>query len=316
MAVVVVGDIDTEQAKQLVVKHFGGLKNPAKPRPRVATSIPLKNLDEAVIATDKEANVATISITQGRYLNKDNGTYANYRQQQIVGFFNTMLSNRLQELTQLATPPFLGARSGVFHLVGDYHELNSTVAIGKSGIQAAVDALLEENTRAAKSGFSAAELERAKLNVLRTVENQYNERDKTLSGTLAAEFIRNFLNNETIPGIDAEYQFHKEIIASISLNDVNQYAKTILNNKTPKLIIYQGNDKPDYKLPTPAQLTAMVQSASQKQIADYTEKVLEKSLFEKAPAAAAILSETKDAQLGTKEITFANGIKVVLKKPI
>lgn len=313
MAVVVVGNIEPQQAKALIEKNFSGLHNPEKKRARIDATIPLKNIGEALIALDKEANIASVGISQARYLNKNDGKFGSYRQRRIQSFFNVMLSNRLRELSQLPQPPFLGGGSGVSTLIGDYQELNSTAAIGKAGVQAAIDALMQENKRVAQFGFSAPELERAKSNSLLGMEHSYNERDKTQSAEFAAEFIRNFLSKESIPGIAAEYDFHKKIVHSISLEEINRYAKSVLVNLSPKLIIYQGNEKADHPIPTKDELKLMVKNAEQKEVQAYTEKAVAKSLFETAPTAATILSESKNAQLGTTEITLSNGIQVVMK---
>ncbi|MFZ6820404.1 M16 family metallopeptidase [Undibacterium sp. Ji22W] len=313
MAVVVVGDVDPAKTKTLIEKNFAGLKNPVKPRTRPIATILLQNIAEVVIATDKEANLSTVSISQSRYLQKNDGKFGSYRERRIQSFFNVMLSNRLRELAQLPEPPFLGGGSGINPLVADYYELNSTAAIGKAGVQAAIEALLQENKRAALYGFSPGEFARAKSNSLRSLENAYNERDKAQSGELAAEFIRNFLAGEAIPGVDAEYVFHKEIVNGISLDEINQFAKAVLINQAPKLIVYQGTDKPEHTLPSSEQLLAMVKHAEQKEVIAYTEKEVTKSLFDTPPQAGSIVSEVKNVPLGTIEWTLSNGVKVVLK---
>lgn len=313
MAVVVVGDIETDQAKRLIEKNFAGLRNPSKPRERTAASIPLKNIGEAVIATDKEANLSTISISQARYLHKNDGGFAHYRQNRVRHFFNTMLAQRLQELSQLPNPPFLGGSSGIGGIIGAYQEFSSSAAIGKAGVQAAVDALMQENKRLAQFGFSPAELERAKLNSLRNMENQFNERDKTISAHLADEFIRNYLTGESIPGVEAEFLFHKEFVKSITLEEMNRFAKSVLINDAPKMFIYQGSDKPDHVIPDAAQLVAMLKTASEKEVTAYAEKTLEKNLFATPPVAGKIIKETRNDKLGTTELTLSNGITIVLK---
>jgi zinc protease len=58
MAVVVVGDIEPQDAKALVEAHFGPLRNPDNARPRVYAEVPVRNHSEAVVVTDKEATTA------------------------------------------------------------------------------------------------------------------------------------------------------------------------------------------------------------------------------------------------------------------
>lgn len=313
MAVVVVGDVDPGKAKTLIEKNFASLKNPLRPRARPVATVPLQNIEEVVIATDKEANLSTVSISQARYWQKNDGKFGSYRARRIQSFFNLMLSNRLRELAQSPEPPFLGGSSGINPLVADYYELNSSAAIGKAGVQAAIDALLQENKRAALYGFSPAEFARAKSNSLRNMENAYNERNKAQSAELAAEFIRNFLAGEAIPGLEAEYVFHKQIVDGISLEEINQFAKSVLISQAPKLIVYQGSDQPEHVIPDAHQLKEMVSQAERKEVFAYTEKIVAQSLFDTPPQAGSIMSERKNSQLGTTEWVLSNGVKVVLK---
>ncbi len=313
MAVVVVGDLEYAAVESLIMKYFAGLKNPSKARVRTIADVPARVHEEVVIATDKEATLATISISQARFLNQNDGKFGSYRQRRIESFFNTMLNNRLAELAQLPSPPFLGAGSGIQSLIGQYQELNSSAIIGKAGVPAAIDALMQEHTRVLQFGFSEAELNRAKSNALKGMENAYVERHKSLSADLAAEFIRNFLIGESIPGIEAEFIFHRDIVQDISLAELNHYAKSLLSNTDPKLIAYQGHDQAAQSIPDPVALKQMVKAAQQKDVTPYVEKTVVQTLMESPPKPGTIVSSTENPLLGTTEWTLSNGIKIVLK---
>ena len=313
VAVVIVGDVDPQRAKSLIEQHFSGLKNPSPARPHPTVTVPLQNLGETVIAVDKEANLSTISISQARFHQANDGKFGSYRLRRMQSFMNVMFAERLREIAQAANPPFLGASSGIGGVVADYLEVSSSAVVGKAGVQAALDALLRENKRVVQFGFSASELERAKLNSLRNMENLYNEREKSQSANLAAEFIRNFLQGESIPGIEVEYQFHKEIVNSITLDEINQYAKAILSKKAPQLVIYQGSDKPDHDIPASKELLMMVKQAQSQEVKAVVEKVLSANLFPVAPTPGKVIEQSKNETLGTTLWTLSNGIKVVLK---
>jgi len=65
----------------------------------------------------------------------------------------------------------------------------------------ALDALLTESARVARHGFTATELEREKRDLLRAYEQALTEKEKDESEPLAEEYIRNFLTDESLPGI-------------------------------------------------------------------------------------------------------------------
>ena len=52
------------------------------------------------------------------------------------------------------------------------------------------------------------------------------ERDKSPSAPLADEFIRNFMQDEPIPGIAYEYGLSQRFLPTITLEEVNRLAKT------------------------------------------------------------------------------------------
>ena len=313
MAVVVVGDIDSADAERLVRQHFSDLKNPAGARARFEAPISPRTTTEAVVITDKEANGNSLLI---RYPIKDvklSTTIGGYRDDLVQGLFTAMLNQRLQELTQQATPPFMGAGSAVTNMTARYEAYSASANLGKGGAVPAIEALVQEHARAVKFGFSAAELERAKKNTLRQIERAYNERDKTESANLVGEFVDSFLNHESIPGIENEYNYTRELVPGITLDEVNRYARTTIPSDAPKLVVYMGADKSELPAPSSEQLLAAFGAAEKIAVTARDEKAVAAGLMEKPPGAGKIVGENQDKRLGTTTLTLSNGVKVILK---
>jgi zinc protease len=150
--------------------------------------------------------------------------------------------------------------------------------------------------------------------MLKGMERAYNERDKTASAQLVDEYIRNFLESESIPGIENEYTYYKQYLETITLEEVNQAAANIIPPVTDnKLIVYTGPEKTDFRTPTGDELVAMMGTAAKAEVKPYEEKAVASSLLDKKPAAGKITNEKSNAALGTTELTLSNGIKVILK---
>lgn len=313
MAVVVVGDIEPQDAKGLVEAHFGPLRNPDNARPRVYAEVPVRNHSEAVVVTDKEA---TSNLTMIRYpVHTDPvvRTLGDYRQTLVEQLFGNMLGLRMQELTQQPQPPFVGGGSGVSRLVPGYRSFNSSAVLGRQGMGPAVDALVQENARARQFGFSAAELERSKKTLLRSIEQSYAERDKTDSATYAAEYLRHFLERETIPGIANEREYTRTLLPTITLDDVNRFARSVIPQQAARLVVYTGSDHADASTPTQAQLLDQVTQAEQRTVSAQTEKAVAQTLMAKPPVGGSIVGERHNAALGLTELDLSNGVKVILK---
>jgi zinc protease len=315
MAVVVVGDIDPPEAERRIRQHFGQLKNPAKPRARTYAAIPTRAQTEALVVTDKEASSNALLI---RYPVKeaiDKGTFGAYREKLIEALFTGMLGQRMQELAQQANPPFMAGGSAAGKLTPRYTSYTASAALGKGGAAPAIDALVQENARTRQFGFSAQEFERARKNMMRQYELAYNERDKTDSGSYVGEYVRNFLEQESIPGIASEFAYVRELLPAITLEDMNRYARETIPAAaaSAKLVVYMGSAKDDNPAPTSAELLAAVATAEKTTVHAHQQKTLAAELMAQPPAGGTIVARSEDKALGLTRLTLSNGVKVILK---
>lgn len=314
MAVIVVGDIEVAEAEQFIKKHFENLKNPATPRPRPESEVLPRKKSEGIVATDKEATNHFVQIYYATRKSKVETTVDDYRNFIIKRLFTSMLSQRLQELTQKPNPPFLYGASSLGEFVRGYEAYSSFAVLGKDGVEPAINAIIFENERARKFGFTASELDRLKKILMKNIERAYNERDKTESANIVQEYIRNFLEQEPIPGIENEYNYHKQYLEGISLEEVNQYAaNTIPPDTANKLVVLTGPDKAAFKIPTNEELLAIADHAATVEVTAYEESAVAASLMEKIPVAGKITAEKSIPELGVTELMLNNGIKVLLK---
>ena len=313
MAVVVVGDIDPAVAEQKIKEHFSHLKNPTPQRPRPAiTAIAPRIKEEAMSVNDKEATQTEVEIINYVKPSKTQITWADYTDELVKQLFSSMLNTRLQELTQKPNPPFMYAYSGFEGFIRGYDAFSSMAVTGKGDVKNTIEALVTELERVKKYGFTAAELQRAKADVLNNYEESLKEKGKTNSNQVLEEFIRNFLEKEPIPGIDAEAAFVKQELPNIKLDDVNALTKN-MNAGQKEFVLVTGPDKRDVPVPSNSELLALVNNVSKTDIKPYEEKKIESSLMSQAPVGGKIISEAKDDDLGTTTLKLNNGVIVTLK---
>ncbi|AVR97656.1 M16 family metallopeptidase [Pseudoduganella armeniaca] len=313
MAVIAVGDIDPLEAEKLIKAHFGKLKNPELARPRDYPVIPERKQDEAVVVTDKEAPGDVLYIRYPIEQHAEATTLGGYRADLVEKLYGMMLSQRMMELTQQADPPFIQGGSGRGKVVRGHRSFSASALLGKGGPVPAINALVQESERARQYGFTAAELERAKKGMLSNYERMYNEREKSDSAVFVAEYLRNFLEGEALPGIENEYAYAHRFVPGITLDEVNAAARAALPGPDDKkLVVLMGSEKATPQ-PKPAELLAAVEAARKTAVSAREEKTYAANLLDKPPVAGSIVAETQDKLLGTTELTLSNGIKVVLK---
>lgn len=317
MAVMVVGDVEPSQAEKLIRQHFGKLKNPAKPRPRLYAEVPQRSQTEALVITDKEAPDDTVFIRYPIRAAQEPVTIADYRRQMIENLYGQMLSARMQELTQQANPPFIQGGSSVGKLVRGYESFSAYALLGKGGVQPAVDALVLEDERARRFGFSQDELDRARKDMLRNYERAYSERDKSDSAGFVAEYSRNFLEQEAVPGIANELLYAQELLPQVTLQEINETVAKVIPDQQKKLVVFMGAEPKAgdaaSTVPTQQQLLDAVAQAERQTVEPRTEKVLASKLMDGPPAGGGIVSEKLNSAIGVTELTLGNGVRVLLK---
>lgn len=313
MAVIVVGDVEPERAEQLIRAHFAQLKNPVHERPRTYADVPARNVSKGLVITDKEATMDVLNIRYSIRKEPPDTTVADFRQEIIKNLYTSILGQRLQELTQQENPPFLAAFSGIEPVAPGFKTYSSTAYLARGGVGPAIRAVVQESERARQYGFSANELERAKKALGRSVETEYNERDKSESVSYVNEYLDNFIEQEPIPGIENEHAYVNEFLPGISLDEVNRYAQQITPSHTGKLVAYMGSDREKHKIPSQAQLLKLVNSAEAVPVSAKVDKAVAASLMAEPPKAGSILSEKHNQELGLTELALSNGVKVILK---
>ncbi len=316
MAVVVVGDISKEKAEEMIKKHFAGIQNPKNEKPREYAEIKPYKGGEAMVVTDKEATNEQFILTfSGRPI-KAEKTLGDYKTHLVRSIFTQMLNKRYSELAQSSTPPFIFANAFVGSFISDKYESFTLMGMPSTDINKTIDAAIAEFLKAQQYGFTASELELAKKNLLSNVEKSYNERNSTESSVFVEEYINNFLNEEPIPGISNEYNYYKEILPSITLEEVTKEANEWLAPKVTQdyFALLTGPESADKKMPTEAELLSTVKKSFQQKVTANEEKKVAENLLEKEPVPGKIVGTETNDKLGTTTYTLSNGVKVTVKK--
>jgi len=312
MAVIVVGDLPADQAKRMIEKHFAGIKSAAQTRQREYAAVPPYSDNTAMVVTDKEATGFEFAINYPAFAYKKATTAGEYRKELLNNLYTSMLGSRLRELTQKENPPFVYAYAGFGGYAKNYQSFTIQGGTGTNDVKKGIDAALTEIERVRRFGFTAAELERAKMNLLSSYERSWNNRDKTESVQYADEYIRNFTDGESIPGIEAEFELVKGMIPAIGIQEVNAITDIFKNEKN-RFTYVMGPDG-NTAMPADQAILAMLDSKlTDASIKAYEEKAIAASLLTTMPKAGKVVTKSANAKLGATELVLSNGVKVSLK---
>lgn len=311
MAVVAVGDFRAADIEQLIRRTLGNV--PARPTAPVRVSYPVPDHDSTlvVVSTDPEATESEVMVYYKQPQRKQR-TVADYRRALVEHLYNRMLNERLAEITRRPNAPFVHGFSGQGSVVRtkEVYVLGAQVVDG--GIERGLEAVLTEAERVDRFGFTATELERAKSNILRSMERAFTERDRTSSNEYVPEYVGNFLSGDPYPGIAAEYRLARELLPGIGVAEVNRLASEWITDRN-RVVVARAPQKAGVPVPSDSALAAVFARAKGASIATWVDSAGSAPLFGARPAPARVVSERTNPILGTREWTFANGVRVIVK---
>jgi zinc protease len=312
MAVIAVGDFDKARIEGLVKKHFGPLTNAPGAPARPSYPVPDHDGTFFAITPDKEASQSIVAVYH-KLPAADQSTVGSYRRMLVERLFNDMINERLAEIAQKPDPPFLGAVSSRGRFVGSKDAYVLSALVGDGGIPKGLRALYTEGERVARFGFTATELERRKANAMRYFERALAEKETADSNSYSEEFTRAFLEGEPTPGIQYEYDLHKQLLPGVTLEEVNALAREWMTDRN-RVVMASLPEKPGVAAPTEAELQQVLADVQTEMgIAAYEDTTTDAPLLAAEPAAGEIVARHEIPEIGVTEWTLSNGARVVLK---
>jgi len=316
-AILIVGDVDVDKVEAKIKSLFVDIPKKENEAPRIV--YPIANNEKPIISVvkDKEARMTRIELEYKHDKLPDavklsmNG----YALNTINGLISTMIGNRFEEITQQADAPFVAGYANYGELVKS-EDAFQLLVIPKEGQELnGLNAILLESEKIKRFGFTNSELERAKTDFLKNVEKAYNERDNQKNNNLIEEYVRNFLNQEPIPGIVWEYNTLQGMLPQLKLDMVNQVAKSYVTD-TNMIVSIMAPDKEAVKIPSEDQILASIEIAKKAELTAKAEETSNKPLIKTVPKAGKVSKTAVNKSLGTTEWTLSNGVKVVFKPTV
>ncbi|NWF89414.1 MAG: insulinase family protein [Ignavibacteriaceae bacterium] len=311
MAVVAVGDIDKNWLEKTITALFSEIPKVSEQKERIIYPIP--DIDEVLfsINSDPELPQSSISLYYKFPIQKIQ-TIKDYKEELVQSLYNGMLNSRLSELTQNPEPPFLYAYSSK----GNFIRSKSFSVLGavpkEDSLLLALKSLLTESERVRQSGFTEAELNRQKAEMLRGLEVRFNEKENTKSNVYVNQYSLHYLNSNPIPGIDFQYEITKTLLPEISLQDVNKVANTLFSDNN-YVVLVSVPEKLGLILPSEEELRKTIIEVKKNRLSEYKETLSSIALIETPLKKANINSENKVEDLGITELELENGVRVILK---
>jgi zinc protease len=313
-AVAVVGDFDVNEMEKKIKVLFSQLKLSENALPRPVFEVPLHKETYYVLATDKEAsqsNVAVYTLSKGIDPSQKNLEY--FRRRIIINLMNSMLGVRISDFLQKGNPPFVAGTIRFSGLVRGYNSLNISVIAKTNQEDLALQAIYTEAERARRSGFTSAELERAKADMLTSYDNNFKQKDKIPNDSYISDMQEFFLTKEPAPSLDFEYDFVKKTLPSVTPEEISAFFKSLMVDEN-RVIVVLGPDDKNMKHLSESEAKEVIRKVQSSDITAYQDIKVGQALINEQLQGSKIIKTAELKQFGAVEWTLSNNAKVVYKK--
>ena len=314
--IIIVGDVNVDETEQKVKALFSPITLDAERAEREYYPVPDNKEPLVAIATDKEARATQLMLfyKHDPLPEELKSTQMGYLTTYILNAAASMMNQRFAEITQKPDAPFTAASAydGDFFVAKTKDAWTVVARSAEDKIDKALAAMVRETERAKQYGFSASEYEIVRTNILKSLENSYNNRDKQRNSSYSQEYVRAFTDGEPFPGIEFEHQFMQSMAPNIPVEAINQTIKQLISDENIVIAI-TGPEKEELAYPSDEELLAVLRSVKAETIEPYAEQVIDEPLVATPPSPGKIVKEETNEAMNATVWTLQNGMKVILK---
>ena len=310
-AVIAVGDIDPRTLEEAITSTFSPLRDRAPAAPVPESAVTLTHPLLVSVVTDPELTRSSVQILRKR-AKPDSQRVVDYRRSLVERLVQMMLDDRFGELSRKPDARFLGASSGTDSISPAVDSFVLAARAQDGRIDDAVSSLAIETRRARQFGFNASELDRAKKSLTASYERVFNERDKSESSSFAQELLSLFLLAEPAPGIEYEYRLVRQMLPTITADEVSAMARTLMSDDG-RVVLATSPQKDGLQIPSEASLRASLSSADTVAVTPWSDASATRALVENKPRPATIASRREIPEVGVTIVRFSNGVEAWLR---
>lgn len=318
-AVVVVGDIDLNLIETKVKSIFVTIPKPLAKQKREYYKPEAFDGVKVCIIKDKEYDKTRVSINilKEPMLAKYKLTSVPYIQEYMDNAISNLLMGRLRDgiITKNLPVTNLSVEKGRFMNIHNLDAFSISFETLPQMVYPAIDFVSSEIGKMAKYGFNGQEFSKSKDIYFRDLEYMYDNRTKAGNDAYLQRALNHYYYGFSLASIELKFEIMKEILFSITLNQLNKYAQALLGQEdniviSCKMPEYEGVEGitaervmwayEEAKLKTPSmELEAPVVVWPHFQASDIR--------------TASVTSEVTDPVTGATVYMLGNGATVVLK---
>ncbi|GAA4293048.1 insulinase family protein [Aestuariibaculum suncheonense] len=311
-AIGIVGDFNVDEVEAKVKALFSQIPAVKNPEEREYVIIPDNDKPLYKVATDKEVKNVGFTLEIRHFYEKDN-TQAQLRETFVNAFFNILINQRLKEKSLNAKQPYITARVLCGDFEKNYKVFNLNFNANEVNVNSALKSVYTEMQRVVQHGFTEKEIDRLKSEMLKKNESRGKGRLRQNSDAICKSIKDAYLDGVAVSDNEFNYYFLKTVLPTITKEEVSDFVKSFLTEKN-RVFMITGPDKEPLKVPSLAQIEAIIAKVEASALEPYVEKApINVSLLDTLPEGGKIVGEKLLKGYKAVEWQLSNGAKVIYK---
>ena len=309
MSVVVVGDVQTEQVKQLITQKMGDANAPESELEKIDYSIPLVDGWRSEVVSEEGYSSPSVEVSFFSTFEPDL-SFARYEQDLVHQIATRLLNVRLQRWEQDEDNVVNAANFYSSNVGRETTQAVFSLQLVEGEYQEATEGLFQFVAQLAQYGFSEAEVN-GEISRLQGVIKRGQDK-KNYSIDLAGDLMVAAASGQILVSKDQAYELNKYFLDRITLQQVNEAFFDIIEPKSRLVLLTQPTDKRKPKLASEwveSEWQMSMRTKQQPWVVDDSSAVLPVV----DPKPGTLKQEKKWAEHRITEYRLSNGSKLVYR---
>ena len=313
-AVVVVGDIDVDRTEARIHEIFSVIPKCENPQAKEHLTVP-DNAEPIVgIITDPETTAPSIEMVWKSEAAPEiiNRTAYGQLNDIIKRLVALIMRERFSDITSKPDAPYLDASFGIGSLIyEDIDAVMGDVTLREDNLIGGFKAFYTELERMKRFGFEDDEFDRAKADLLSSLEAQVNKADTRRNPEFIRPILRHFFDCEPIMEPQAEYELAQQLLSQVNAQALSQIAGQIITDDN-LVIIYAGPEKEGITTPTGQDILAALAEVKAADIQPLEGEAVAAEFLDPSRLKGAKVGKTTRTVYDATVWTLKNGVRVTV----
>ena len=313
-AVIVVGDVDVDRTEAKIKEVFGIIPLKENPVAKPIQTIANHAEPRVGVITDPETTSPSVELIWHSEAMPEsvNATVLGQATDLIENIIAMVMMERFSDITSKPETPYLSASFGISSLI--YEDIDAQlgdVVLKEDNILGGFRDFYTELVRLKRYGISDAEFNRAKSNLLSSLETRANRAETRQNPEFVRGIISNFFDKEPIMEPKDEKELVEALLGQVNTNAINQSVSGLMGDEN-LVVLYSGPQKDGIATPTTEQLLQVIAEVNASEIAAPAGEEIPEAFLDPSKLKGSPVTKTGTTIYGAQEWTLKNGVKVIV----